>query len=141
MIGFGGTDAGVLNIPLHNVVSSGTSTGQPANIVINFPNPEPLTSINNGAFNSFFAAITTTSSVAFTLHGVANVSAITNAGNIPITGLPFSVPSTFPGLNSFNHQAVIPAVPVVIGSGGGSEFSPSAGSDFIRYVNPLPILN
>lgn len=61
------------------------------------------------------------------------VTAQTKAGNIPIGGIQFSVQTTFPGVNGFNHMATIPATPVVIGGGGGYEFAPtSGGSDFLR---------
>lgn len=48
----------------------------------------------------------------FSFHFLADditVTARTAAGDIPIGGIQFSVPSTFPGVNAFNHVAMIPA--------------------------------
>lgn len=45
------------------------------------------------------------------------VTARTAAGDIPIGGIQFNVPSTFTGINGFNHVATIPAIPSVVGSG------------------------
>lgn len=75
------------------------------------------------------------------------MSALTNAGVIPITGLPFDVPSSFPGINSFNGVGTIPGIPLVIGSGSGDQFNPTAGgADFIRITlsiilaDPAPLI-
>jgi hypothetical protein len=74
------------------------------------------------------------------------VTARTVVGNVVITGIPFDVQTSFPGLNGFNHQAVVPATPIVTGSGGGDPFGNTAGSDFIRITlavvlnNPAPLI-
>lgn len=133
IINYGGVDAGLLTVPVENSVSSGTSVGQDANLVIHITTPAVLSSLNNNAFESFFAAVTNSPGVEFTLHGGANVTARTKAGDIPIGGIPFSVSSAFPGVDGFNKVAIIPATPLVLGGGGGDEFHPIAGgSDFLR---------
>lgn len=67
-----GVDIGVLNLPVTDVVSAETSTGQDANLILDWKSPEILSSLNSGAFDSFFNAITNTRDVVFNLHGAAN---------------------------------------------------------------------
>lgn len=45
-----------------------------ADLVLAITEPGPFVSLNNGAYQAFFAAITLTDSVDFTLHGGANGS-------------------------------------------------------------------
>ncbi|GAA5897781.1 hypothetical protein JCM8208_000260 [Rhodotorula glutinis] len=148
IINYGGTDAGVLQVPVQDVVRSETSTGNDADLVLAITEPGPFTSLNNGAYEAFFAAITLTDSVSFTLHGGANVTARTKAGDIPISGIPFDdIPSTFqPAIGGFGGVATIPETPVVIGGGSGDHFNPSSGGEFLRITldtilnNPAPLI-
>lgn len=89
IINYNNVDAAVLNLPVAPVISAGTSRGDPVSsrlefvhskltkrviqqpLVLNFKN-QVLQSLNNDAFNSFFAAVTITPSAAFTLHGTSN---------------------------------------------------------------------
>lgn len=102
-----GVDAGVLTLPVAKAVSSETSTGQDAKLVLDFKSPQILQSLNTGAFNDFFNVITNTADVTFNLHGAANVSARTNAGTIPITGIPFDVTTDLLGLQSLNARPTV----------------------------------
>ena len=61
--------------------------------------------MNNGGFESFFAAVTDTSSADFGLKGTANVVARTSIGDVPISGIPFDVQSSLKGINSFGGSA------------------------------------
>ncbi|BGP00846.1 hypothetical protein RTBOTA2_002159 [Rhodotorula toruloides] len=147
IINYGGSDAGQLEVPVQDVVSSQTSTGNPADLVLAIRQPGPLVAINQGTYNDFFAAITLQSNVGFTLHGGANVTARTKAGDIPISGIPFSnIQTTFPGINGFGGKATIPETPVVIGGGSGDPFNPSPGGEFLRITlstildNPAPLV-
>ncbi|BGP22157.1 pre-rRNA processing protein [Rhodotorula toruloides] len=147
IINYGGSDAGQLEVPVQDVVSSQTSTGNPADLVLAIREPGPLVAIDEGTYNNFFAAITLQSNVGFTLHGGANVTARTKAGDIPITGIPFSnIQTSFPGINGFGGKATIPQTPVVIGGGSGDPFNPSPGGEFLRITlstildNPAPLV-
>ncbi|SGY79107.1 BQ5605_C008g05044 [Microbotryum silenes-dioicae] len=140
--------AGTLNVPVGNVVKQGTSTGQDANITIQFVNPPAVFVANNTlAYQKFFAAVTNDAQVAFELTGGAFVTARTAAGDIPISGIPVDVPSTFPGINGFDHKTAINQVPVVYGGGSDADpFGQTAGSDFVRIalttilINPAPLI-
>ncbi|SCV70806.1 BQ2448_3568 [Microbotryum intermedium] len=140
--------AGTLNVPVGDVVTQGTSNGQDANITIQFRNPPAIFVANNtAAYQGFFAAVTNQAQVAFELTGGASVTARTKAGDIPISGIPVDVPSTFPGINGFDHKATIDQVPVVHDAGSAADpFSQIAGADFIRIglttilVNPAPLI-
>ncbi|KAL8279026.1 hypothetical protein RQP46_008484 [Phenoliferia psychrophenolica] len=146
IINYNNVDSALITLPMADVVSSGTSTGDNAPIVINFQTPTVLTSLNDGGYSNFFDQITNTASVDFTLHGNADVGSKTKAGNIPISGIPFSVTSTLVGVNGLGGKAVVPKTPIVIGSGSGNEFSPGPGGQFIRItlsfdaVNPAPLI-
>lgn len=104
------------------VVNGGVSTGNIADLPLSFSN-QTLQSANNGAFESFFAAVTDTSGVTFELEGVANVVARTTIGDIPISGIPFDVPSSLKGINGFGGTAKLSNVSIS-GSGGdgGNQF-------------------
>ncbi|GAA5937070.1 uncharacterized protein JCM15063_000146 [Sporobolomyces koalae] len=139
--------AGVLAVPVQNVVRSGTSTGQPADLVLAILEAAPFNAIDRNAYNDFFAAITLQNDVAFSLSGNASVLAKTAAGTIPITTIPFdNIATTFPGIDGFGGKATIPNVPVVIGGGAGNPYAPSAGGDFLRITlsvildNPAPLI-
>ncbi|KAM0789126.1 hypothetical protein ACM66B_003180 [Microbotryomycetes sp. NB124-2] len=147
IINYGGADAGVLNLPVQDVVRSETSTGQQADLVIHIQDPPAVfQSLNDGAYNSFFSALTIQDNVDFILTGGVNVTARTNAGDIPIGGIPFNVDSSFQGINNFGGKATIPEVPRVVGGGGGDPFSNTPGSTFLRILlttildNPAPLL-
>jgi hypothetical protein len=94
--------------------------------VIDFKSKAILQSLNNQAFAFFFNAITNTADVVFELHGTANgessswnramqldwrrpstVTAGTNAGDIPITGIPFNVTTDLAGLQSLNARPTV----------------------------------
>ncbi|BGP44010.1 hypothetical protein JCM10449v2_008067 [Rhodotorula kratochvilovae] len=147
-INYGGSDAGVLQVPVQNVVRSETSTGNDADLVLAITEPGPFVAIDNGAYNAFFAAITLSDGVSFTLHGGANVTARTKAGDIPISGIPFeNIATSFaPGIGGFGGRATIPETPVVIGGGAGDHFNPSSGGEFLRITldtilsNPAPLI-
>ncbi|KAM0750211.1 hypothetical protein T439DRAFT_247618 [Meredithblackwellia eburnea MCA 4105] len=146
IINYNNLDSALLTLPKEDAVSSQVSTGNDANLVIHIVTPAVLSSLNNGGYDAFFTAITNDATVDFTLHGGANVTARTKAGDIPIGGIPFSVTSTFPGLNGLGGKATIPATPVVIGSGSGDPFNPSSGGTFLRITlsvilsNPAPLI-
>ncbi|GJN94719.1 hypothetical protein Rhopal_007810-T1 [Rhodotorula paludigena] len=135
-ISYSGSDAGVLQVPVQDVVRSETSTGNDADLVLAISTPAPFEAIDRNAYNAFFAAITLTSSVDFSLHGGANVTARTKAGDIPISGIPFDgISTTFqPAINGFGGTAEIPETPVVIGGGAGDPFNPSSGGEFLRIT-------
>ncbi|GAA6027071.1 hypothetical protein JCM8097_006088 [Rhodosporidiobolus ruineniae] len=147
-INYGGADAGVLQVPVQDVVSAETSTGNDASLVLAITQASPFVAINQASYNDFFAGITLQNSVAFTLHGGANVTARTAAGNIPISGIPFeNIATSFEGINGFGGKATIPTTPSVIGGGSGDPFNPTAGgSDFLRITltveldNPAPLV-
>ncbi|GAA6057282.1 hypothetical protein JCM3770_004534 [Rhodotorula araucariae] len=147
-INYGGSDAGVLQVPVQNVVRSEASTGNDADLVLAITEPGPFVAVDNGAYNAFFAAITLSDGVSFTLHGGANVTARTKAGDIPISGIPFeNIATSFaPGIGGFGGRATIPETPVVIGGGAGDHFNPSSGGDFLRITldtilsNPAPLI-
>lgn len=115
------------------MTSSGISTGQDVPLDLSFKN-QTLLALDHGAFAAFFAKQTDTDSTAFALHGTANVIAATSIGNIPISGIPFNVPSQLTGMNSFGHTAQIPGVPRAVGSGGGgvNSFGEQSGGDVSR---------
>jgi Protein of unknown function (DUF3712) len=75
------------------------STGNLVDLDITFQN-QPLQSLNDGAFELMFAAVTLLPSVAMQLSGTADVTARTTIGDVPISGIPFNVPSTLNGTGS-----------------------------------------
>jgi hypothetical protein len=82
------------------------STGNLVDLDISFQN-QPLQSLNDGAFELMFAAVTLLPSVAMQLSGTADVTARTAIGNVPISGIPFDVPST---LNGTGSSSLLPIV-------------------------------
>ncbi|KIJ38952.1 hypothetical protein M422DRAFT_258368 [Sphaerobolus stellatus SS14] len=122
-INFNGQDAASLTLPVV-AASSGVSTGDNADLVLSF-SKLTLKSLNNAAFGSFFAEVTDKQSAAVILKGAANIVAKTSIGNVPISGIPFNVPSTIGGINSFNGQASLSNVSIA-GSGGTN------GNQYIR---------
>ncbi|EGO25193.1 hypothetical protein SERLADRAFT_448192 [Serpula lacrymans var. lacrymans S7.9] len=121
ILGSGGTDVAQLNLPTSNA-AGGVSTGNLATLPISFQNV-PLQSLNNGAFEAMFAEVTDKSSAALELKGTANVTAKTNIGNVPISGIAFDVQSSLAGINAFGGTASLSNVSIT-GSGGtgGSEY-------------------
>ena len=98
-------------------LSSGTSTGQPVELELNFQNRSLTTaSGGNGAYQTFIAAIADgpTTPVPFNLSGTADVLGDLVVGLIPITGIPFNVATNFPSINSFNRQIAIDNVPKTV---------------------------
>jgi len=87
-----------LNLPLSNNVG-GVSTGNAVPLPISFHNV-PLRSLNNGAFEAMFTQVTDKDSAALDLSGTANVTAKTTIGDVPISGIPFSVSSSLKGTPS-----------------------------------------
>ena len=59
----------------------------------------PMVSLNNAAFEQFFAVATDTSELNFQLKGSADVVGRTAIGDVPISGIPFNVPSQLKGLS------------------------------------------
>lgn len=102
--------------------NGGVSTGNVADLPLSFSN-QTLQSANNGAFESFFAAVTDTSGVTFELEGTANVVAKTTIGNIPISGIPFDVQSSLKGIDGFGGTAKLSNVSITgSGGNGGDQF-------------------
>ncbi|CAL1708136.1 unnamed protein product [Somion occarium] len=117
----GGTQAAQLNLP-KVAADGGVSTGNDADLHLSWSN-QPLRSLNNDAFSALLAAVTLKDSVDLTLEGSADVTARTTVGDIPISGIPFSVQSSFKGINDFESTAKLSDIKVT-GSGGdgGDEF-------------------
>ena len=88
----------------------------------------PMNAIDDGNFNSFFAAVTLENAVSFELSGAANVTGRTPIGDVPISGIPFNVTSSLTGINGFGGSAGISNV-TITGSGG------NGGNEYI--VSPL----
>ncbi|KAK2467793.1 hypothetical protein APHAL10511_000088 [Amanita phalloides] len=116
-----GTRIAQLNIP-QMPVDSGVSHGNLADIHISFKN-EPITSLNNEAFQQLLASITLQGIVSLELRGSADVLAKTSIGNVPISDIPFDLTSQLKGINAFGHVASLNNV-FVAGSGGqgGNEY-------------------
>lgn len=104
---------------------------------------QTLASLNNPSFQAFFAQVTDTARADFVLHGGANVIAATKIGNIPISGIPFSVNSYLPGINQFGGVGSVPAAPITVGSGGGAaglnSFDETPGSAVSHWRLPRPL--
>lgn len=131
-----GVDAGQLNIANSPVVSSQTSTGNNANAVIQFLTPTTFQALSVGQYNAFFRDLTTTNgNIGFNLHGQASIVASTAAGAIPIRGINFNVPSTFPGLQGLTGKASIPEIPRVVG--GSSAYLPIQLTTILTDPAPL----
>ncbi|KAL4074292.1 hypothetical protein J3A83DRAFT_4234939 [Scleroderma citrinum] len=122
----GGVPAGELNLPLSDTVG-GVSTGNIVPLPIGF-HDVPLRSLNDAAFEAMFRQVTDEDSAVLGLSGTANVTAKTTIGNIPISGIPFSVMSSIKGINSFDGTATISKV-TISGSGG------NGGDEYI--ISPL----
>ncbi|KAG6857277.1 hypothetical protein H0H87_007110 [Tephrocybe sp. NHM501043] len=122
----GGVDIAQLTLPKKAAVG-GVSTGNVADLVISFEDV-PLKALNPTAFAQMFAAVTLLDDLELTLKGTADVTAKTSSGNVPISGIPFNVPSSLKGINSFGHSAILTNVSVT-GSGG------EGGSEYI--ISPL----
>lgn len=122
-IGYGGSDAATLEIPMMDAEGE-VSTGNDANLPLSFEDIAMIAS-DHGAFRSLFAAVTLESSADLTLSGAADVVAATTIGNVPIGNISFDVPTTLSGVNGFGGQAELGPVSVV-GSGG------AGGSEYIR---------
>ncbi|KAH8925300.1 hypothetical protein BT69DRAFT_1216651 [Atractiella rhizophila] len=129
-----GYDVATLDIPMAPVVSAGTSTGQPAPLVLKFSNVT-FDSVIDPAYQQFFRGVTLLPEIDFILKGGADVLAETAIGNVPISGIPFNVSTSLVGLSDFGGTATIPERPLVVGSGSNSDrFGNSTGSDFIRIT-------
>ena len=92
----------------------GVSTGNVAPLVLTFQN-QTLQSLNDGAFTTFFAAVTDTSGVSFELKGSADVVARTTIGDVPISSIPFNVTTSLKGINAFGHTASLSNVSITGG--------------------------
>ncbi|KAF4598358.1 hypothetical protein EYR38_006760 [Pleurotus pulmonarius] len=121
-----GIDIAQLDIP-NAPANGGVSTGNPVDLPIAFKDV-PMMSLNNQGFQALFAHVTLQETAALELKGTADVTAHTAIGNVPISGIPFKVPSSLKGINSFGGSASLSNVSVT-GSGG------NGGSEFI--VSPL----
>ena len=91
-------------------------------MVLSFSNV-PMSALDDGNFNSFFAAVTLKSDVSFELSGSANVTGRTPIGDVPISGIPFNVSSSLTGINGFGGSTGLSNV-TITGSGGngGNEY-------------------
>jgi len=103
-------------------VNSGVSTGNTVEVVISFEN-QPLKSLNNNAFEELLASATLTDEVSVRIKGTVDVTARTEIGDVPISGIPVDVTSSLKGAVTFNHQVGLNNISV-IGSGGqgGNEY-------------------
>ena len=88
-----------------------------ADLLLSFEN-QTLQSVNNGAFEAFFAAVTDTSGMEFGLKGTADVVARTTIGDIPISTIPFDVTTSLKGMNAFNKASSLSNVSI---TGSGSD--------------------
>ncbi|KAI6169518.1 hypothetical protein EDD17DRAFT_1748665 [Pisolithus thermaeus] len=111
----GGAVAAELTLPLSDNVG-GVSTGNVALLPISFDNV-PLQALDDAAFEAMFAQVTDRDLATFNLSGTVDVTAKTAIGNVPISGIPFSVLSSVNGINSFGGTASIRNVSIS-GSGG-----------------------
>ncbi|KAH8119480.1 hypothetical protein DFH11DRAFT_1722990 [Phellopilus nigrolimitatus] len=125
-IASGGTSVAGLDLP-DAPADGGVSTGNVVDLILSFQN-QTMRSLNDGAFESFFAGVTDTSGVNMELKGTTNVVAKTSIGNVPIAGIPFDVQSSLKGVNSFGGSAKLSNVSIS-GSGG------NGGNQYI--VSPL----
>ncbi|KAI5120964.1 hypothetical protein M0805_006636 [Coniferiporia weirii] len=125
-IASGGTSIAELDLP-DVPVDGGVSTGNIADLPLSFQK-QTLRSLDNGAFEAFFAAVTDTSTVSMELKGTADVVAKTSIGNVPISGIPFDVQSSLKGINAFGGAAKLSSVSIT-GSGG------NGGDQYI--ISPL----
>jgi hypothetical protein len=113
------------------------STGNIADLALSFTD-QPLRSLNNVYFQLLLVGALTQPSALLTLRGTADVVARTAIGNVPINGIPFSVPSSLtgkslafttgyilngalPAMNQFGGTAQLKDISVT-GSGGGSQY-------------------
>lgn len=103
-------------------MSGGVSTGNTVELVISFEN-QPLKSLNNNAFEELLASATLTDEVSVRIKGTVDVTARTEIGDVPISGIPVDVTSSLKGAATFNHQVGLNNISV-IGSGGqgGNEY-------------------
>jgi len=103
-------------------VNGGVSTGNTVELVISFEN-QPLKSLNNDAFGSLLAGATLMDEVSVNIKGTADVTARTEIGDVPISGIPIDVMSSLKGIGGFNHEAELSNISVA-GSGGqgGNEY-------------------
>ncbi|KAJ7143355.1 hypothetical protein C8R43DRAFT_1089003 [Mycena crocata] len=123
-----GLDIARLHIP-KVPAQGGVSTGNVADRVISFHDRVisfhdlPLVAATENGFQLLLAVVTLQPKAEFILSGAANVTAKTSIGNVPISGIPFNLPSSLTGIKSFGGKASLSNVSVT-GSGGdgGSEF-------------------
>jgi len=118
-------------------VSSGVSTGNTVELVISFEN-QPLKSLNNDAFEKLLASATLTDEVSVRVKGTADVTARTEIGDVPVSGIPIDVTSSLKGAATFNHEVGLNNI-TVIGSGGqgGNEYV--VGQAMATLENPSNI--
>ncbi|KAL0580357.1 hypothetical protein V5O48_000210 [Marasmius crinis-equi] len=120
-LGAGGHDAAKLTLP-KEAADGGVSTGNVADLHISWKD-QPLVSVDNGAFEQVFAAVTTQGQIDLQLRGTADVTARTTIGDVPITGINFNVPSSLKGINDFGGKAELQDVKVAgSGGNGGNEY-------------------
>ncbi len=103
-----------LKLPQVDAVG-GVSTGNVADLILTFEN-QTLQSLNNGAFEAFFAVVTDTQGIEFDLKGAADVVARTTIGDVPISDIAFDVTTSLKGINAFNKAATLSNVSIT-GSG------------------------
>lgn len=77
-------------------VDGGVSTGNLAEIDISFQNI-PLKALDDTAFAQMFAGVTLLADLNLTLKGTADITARTTIGDVPISAIPFDVPSSLQG--------------------------------------------
>lgn len=110
----GGVDLAKLQLPSH-AADGGVSTGQAVLLDISWED-QPLQAVDPVSFALLFAGVTLKPSVDLVMSGTAAVRAHTSIGDVPISGIPFSLPSTLAGIASFGGTAQLSNVSV----GGGT---------------------
>lgn len=107
-----GVDTAIVNLPMIPVLA-GTSNGPKdiQTIEFGFQN-QYFVGINQASFSAFLAKLADTSGATFGLKGTTSVIAETPIGNPTITGIPFSIMTSFGGLNSFGHTGILSNVQV-----------------------------
>ena len=76
--------------------NGGISTGNAADLVISFRD-QPLKALNEATFGDLFAGVTLSRNFGITLKGAVDVTARTSIGDVPISGIPFNVPTQLKG--------------------------------------------
>ena len=118
-------------------MDGGVSTANNVQLVISFEN-QPTKSLNNNAFGFLLASAALMDEVSVHIKGTADVTARTEIGHVPISGIPIDVMSSLKGIGGLNHEAELSNVSVT-GSGGqgGNEYIVASLTTTLE--NPLNI--